>query len=197
MQKLDEDYFNAHFYQGLTEKLEIEGKSIFAYFPSFFSANELSSVIKYLKSTDSTNFILNNRKLVESVIQAHIFTQISLKIHLLSKLKTESSCFSSNWLEYAVLAGDYFGGRYINAFLDNGSIAELKFWLKGLSKLNQKLALSKMSDNAKCQLITISLYQNALELLGFCDKEVLFKYDNERLLSRSEDLVDYIQGLME
>lgn len=197
MLSLDEKYFSDNFYKSLIEKLEIEGKSIFAYFPSFYSAEELTSVIKYAINNTSEK-VLCNQSLVASVFQAHIFSQLSLQSHLVDRLKQKSNFFSEHWLEYAILAGDYFAGRYINAFLENDCLDELKIWVKGIADLNQQLATCKMNEDEQYKLITCTLFNNAITLLGFEKKLFKLEIDKERatFLSRSEELVMFMKRLI-
>lgn len=197
MQKLDIKAFDQSFYESLYEKLEIEGKSIFAYFPHFFSADELTSVIKEVIVAPS-DLCLSEPLLVHAVCQAHIFTQLSLKIHLISKLKEKDSSLSLNWLEYAILAGDYFGGRYINAFLERSYLLELKQWLEGLKRLNQSLSIAQRSTEEAYNFLSLTLKTNALELLGYeINSLKIPEEDPEKLLlDNSEVLIKSIKRLV-
>lgn len=127
--------FGEDFFEKLKDRLTIEGKSIFEYFPDYFYEQEFMTIFDFIKN----NHKPGNNHIRQLVVSIYLFTLISLKMHLLEILEEKCSLNQKRWLEYSILAGDYFGGCYINAFLENNRIIELRSWLEQLAIIHQKL----------------------------------------------------------
>ena len=132
---LEDIGFDEKFFEKLKDKLTIEGKSIFEYFPDYFCEREFMIIFDFIKN----NHKFGNNHIRQLIIYIYIFTLISLKMHLLEILEKKCSSNQKRWLEYSILAGDYFGGCYINAFLERNRFSELKSWLEQLAIIHQKL----------------------------------------------------------
>lgn len=127
--------FDEEFFENLKVKLTIEGKSIFEYFPDYFYEQEFMVIFDFIRN----NYEFGDKNTRQLIVYVYIFTLISLKMHLLEILEKKCSLSQNKWLEYSILAGDYFGGCYIEAFLASNRIGELKNWLEGLAIIHQKL----------------------------------------------------------
>lgn len=135
------EYFSQRFIQKLQNDLMIENKSVFAYLPESFQLFELTDFCVVLNELDDGKL---DKEFVEATSLAYIYTFLSLKLHLLDSVKPED-----HHLEFAVLGGDFFGGKLVDAFLAYQDFGTMKEWIKKVNLLQQRLTFKKFETLAQ------------------------------------------------
>lgn len=145
----------------IDKEMKMNAHDFFAYFPGAFFADEI-----LFFSAAQTLFFENNAKPERSqlICENALLIYCSVKVHILiQKFEWQNDSYA---LEYAVLAGDYLSGRFIEKALDVKDFEQIQQWLAYLAKINEDLALMALQKTPleerhlfHCQALMMQLQQ--------------------------------------